>query len=85
MSTVDFRPMRSLSWVRSLIQGYAADGKSAPPCDFDALAGCGAIRSTAADMLTCLEAQLHPDRLQAAALLTPPGKTLPAAIAKFSP
>jgi len=49
--------------------------------DFDALAGAGAIRSTAADMLVYLQAQLHPDRLPASTLATPNGKTLPAAIA----
>ena len=46
-----------------LIQGYKANGQPAPPWEFDALAGCGAIRSTAADMLTYLEAQLHPEGL----------------------
>jgi CubicO group peptidase (beta-lactamase class C family) len=34
--------------------------------DMDALAGAGGIRSTAGDMLTFLEAQLHPERLSLA-------------------
>jgi CubicO group peptidase (beta-lactamase class C family) len=40
--------------------------------NWDALAGAGAVRSTAGDMLTYLEAQLHPDRTAG---------TLPAALA----
>jgi len=64
-----------------MIQGYNEKGKPVPPWELDALAGAGAIRSTAGDMLTYLEAQLHPERLPANAALTPEGKTLPAAIA----
>lgn len=64
------------------IQGHGSDHKSAHAWDLDALAGAGGIRSTAADMLTYLEAQLHPDKLPAAALATANGKTLPAAIAQ---
>ena len=63
-----------------LIQGYDGD-YPAHAWDFDALAGAGGIRSTAADMLTYLEAQLHPDHLPAADLTSPNGKTLAAAIA----
>jgi CubicO group peptidase (beta-lactamase class C family) len=63
------------------IQGYDADHNPAHAWDLDALAGAGGIRSTAADMLTYLEAQLHPDHLPASALASPNGKTLPAAIA----
>ncbi|HEX4154763.1 MAG TPA: serine hydrolase domain-containing protein [Acidobacteriaceae bacterium] len=63
------------------IQGYDAEHHPAHAWDLDALAGAGAIRSTAADMLTFLEAQLHPDHLPAADLATPDGKTLSAAIA----
>jgi CubicO group peptidase (beta-lactamase class C family) len=47
--------------------------------DLDALAGAGAIRSTAGDMLTYLEAQLHPDRLHLAGD-DPAAASLPAAI-----
>ncbi len=45
-----------------------------------AFAGAGAIRSTASDMLTYLEANLHPDNLPPTAAATPDGKTLSAAL-----
>jgi len=64
-----------------LIAGHDGQHRPAQPWDLDALAGAGGIRSTAADMLTYLEAQLHPDALPKDALKTPQGKTLPAAIA----
>lgn len=63
------------------IQGYDGNHQPAHAWDLLALAGAGGIRSTASDMLTYLEAQLHPDHLPAAALADPDGKTLPAAIA----
>ncbi len=44
------------------IQGHDGEHRHAHPWDLDALAGAGAIRSTAADMLTYLEAQLHPEK-----------------------
>ena len=62
------------------IQGYTAEHKPAHAWDLDALAGAGAIRSTAADMLIYLDAQLRPDRLSTSTLAAPNGKTLPAAI-----
>ena len=62
------------------IEGHTGDGRPAAAWDLNALAGAGGIRSTAADMLTYLEAQLHPDQLPPGAL-TGAGKTLPAAIA----
>jgi CubicO group peptidase (beta-lactamase class C family) len=43
-------------------QGHGPGHQPARPWNLDALAGAGAIRSTAGDMLTYLEAQLHPDR-----------------------
>ncbi len=58
------------------IEGHDAEHKPAHAWDLDALAGAGGIRSTAADMLTYLEAQLHPEKLSAHS------KTLPAAIAE---
>jgi CubicO group peptidase (beta-lactamase class C family) len=64
------------------IQGYDVNAKPAHAWDLEALAGAGGIRSTAADMLAYLEAQLHPDHLPAGALATPQGKTLAAAIAQ---
>ena len=63
------------------VQGHDGEHKPVPAWDQNALAGAGAIRSTAADMLTYLEAQLHPDRLPPAARAAPEGKTLAAAIA----
>ncbi len=64
-----------------LIAGHDGRHKPAQPWDLDALVGAGGIRSTAADMLAYLEAQLHPDQLSESTLKTPQGKTLPAAIA----
>lgn len=64
------------------IQGYDSNHHPAHAWDLDAFAGAGAVRSTAADMLTYLEAQLHPDKLPTSVLAQPNGKTLPAAIAK---
>jgi CubicO group peptidase (beta-lactamase class C family) len=48
-----------------LIQAYDRHRQPVPAWDLDALAGAGAIRSTAGDMLTYLEANLHPERLPA--------------------
>jgi CubicO group peptidase (beta-lactamase class C family) len=52
-----------------VIQGRSGKGEHdpAPALVLDALAGAGAIRSTAGDMLTYLEAQLHPERFPALA------------------
>ena len=61
--------------------GHDASYAPAKPWDVGALVGAGGIRSTTADMLTYLEAQLHPDHLAPATRATAEGKTLPAAIA----
>lgn len=54
-----------------LAQGHDADGKPVPNWDITALAGAGALRSTAADLLRYLNAQLNPpDNLRAAIELT---------------
>ena len=45
-----------------LIQGHNANHRPVPHWDLDALAGAGGIRSTAGDLLTWLEANLHPDQ-----------------------
>jgi len=68
----------SAAQQRRFIEGHTADHRVAHPWDLDALAGAGAIRSTANDMLTYLEAQLHPDKVP----LTHSAKarTLPAAL-----
>lgn len=44
------------------IQGHDGEYRPAHAWDLDAMAGAGAIRSTANDMLTYLEAQLHPEK-----------------------
>jgi CubicO group peptidase (beta-lactamase class C family) len=51
-------------------QGHGPGHRPAKPWNLDALAGAGAIRSTAADMLTYLEAQLHPDKVSLASALS---------------
>ena len=48
-----------------VIQAYGHNHTPAPAWDLDAYAPAGAIRSTAGDMLTYLEAQLHPEKLPA--------------------
>jgi serine-type D-Ala-D-Ala carboxypeptidase/endopeptidase len=45
------------------IAGHNSDHQPAHAWDFDALAGCGAIRSSAPDMLRYLQSNLHPDTL----------------------
>jgi CubicO group peptidase (beta-lactamase class C family) len=45
-----------------LMQGYDGQRQPTPRWDLDAFASAGGIRSTAGDMLTYLEAQLHPER-----------------------
>jgi D-alanyl-D-alanine-carboxypeptidase/D-alanyl-D-alanine-endopeptidase len=65
---------------RRFAEGHDEKGKPAHRWDQSAFAGAGAIRSTAADMLVYLEAQLHPERLPASAAATPEGRTLAAAI-----
>lgn len=61
-----------------LIQGYGADARPAHAWQLDALAGAGALHSTAADMLGYLEANLHPPR--AAAGVSGAARTLGPAI-----
>jgi CubicO group peptidase (beta-lactamase class C family) len=53
---------------RRFLQGYNDDRQPVPPFDVDVLAGAGALRSTAPDMLAWLEANLHPERLRAGTL-----------------
>jgi CubicO group peptidase (beta-lactamase class C family) len=48
---------------RRLLQGYNEDREPVREWDVDVIAGAGALRSTAPDMLTWLEANLHPERL----------------------
>lgn len=53
---------------RRLIQAYDQANRPVPARDLGALSAAGAIRSTAGDMLTYLEANLHPERLAPGAL-----------------
>ena len=61
------------------IPGHSGDHQPAHAWDLDAFAGAGGIRSTARDMLTYLDANLHPEKLKPAAGL-PAAATLSAAI-----
>ena len=63
-----------------LIQGHTANYQDARPWEQDSLAGAGAIRSTADDMLTYLEANLHPQKLPLSQSSSPSARTLPDAI-----
>lgn len=63
--------------TKRAVAGHGAGGVAIRNWDFDALAGAGAIRSTANDMLTYLDAQLHPDHVKGRSA---EAKTLPAAI-----
>jgi CubicO group peptidase (beta-lactamase class C family) len=47
--------------IGRLMQGHDGQGRPTPAWDLDAFASAGGIRSTPADMLTYLEAQLHPE------------------------
>ncbi|HEX6496092.1 MAG TPA: serine hydrolase domain-containing protein, partial [Acidobacteriaceae bacterium] len=65
------------------LTAHSSNRKPAHAWDLDAMAGAGAIRSTASDMLTYLTAQLHPEssvRSSESADETPEAKTLAAAI-----
>jgi serine-type D-Ala-D-Ala carboxypeptidase/endopeptidase len=64
------------------IQGHSPSHQPVHSWDLDALAGAGAIRSTADDMLTYLEANLHPDKLLRTVTASAMGRTLPAALAE---
>jgi CubicO group peptidase (beta-lactamase class C family) len=64
--------------------GHGPQHQAAHAWRFDALAGAGGIRSTANDMLTYLEAQLHPDRVRRepeSAAAGSPSQTLSSALA----
>jgi D-alanyl-D-alanine-carboxypeptidase/D-alanyl-D-alanine-endopeptidase len=49
-------------------QGHGPQHQAAHAWNLDALAGAGAIRSTASDTLSYLEAQLHPDKVASGTL-----------------
>jgi len=63
------------------IEGHDGMHHHARAWDLDALAGAGGIRSTAGDMLTYLEANLHPENISPKSATGTPGtKTLSAAL-----
>ncbi len=68
------------SMTARLAAGHDGHHQPAKPWNLGVLVGAGGIRSTAGDMLTFLEAQMHPDHLPASARGTAEGKTLPTAI-----
>lgn len=53
---------------RRFLQGYNDDREPIAEWDVGVLEGAGALRSTAPDMLTWLEANLHPERLRSSTL-----------------
>jgi CubicO group peptidase (beta-lactamase class C family) len=63
-----------------LIQGHTAAYQDAGPWNLDSLAGAGAIRSTADDLLVYLEANLHPEKLPLSKSASPGAHTLADAI-----
>lgn len=66
-----------------LIAGHTSDHRVAQTWDLDALAGTGAIRSTADDMLTYLEANLHPEKFASrGASAASKTRTLPTSLAQ---
>ena len=68
----------SLLQLARFVTGHNGQHNSAHAWDLGAFAGAGAIRSTASDMLTYLEANLHPEKLKLST--SPAASTLAAAI-----
>jgi serine-type D-Ala-D-Ala carboxypeptidase/endopeptidase len=64
-----------------LIQGFDTDFNPTGPWDLGVFESAGAIKSTAADMLTYLDANMHPQKYAAGAAPGSPAATLPAAVA----
>jgi CubicO group peptidase (beta-lactamase class C family) len=54
---------------KRFVSGHGPQHQPAHAWNLDAFAGAGAIRSTAGDMLTYLEAQLHPDAIKSSETL----------------
>jgi serine-type D-Ala-D-Ala carboxypeptidase/endopeptidase len=74
-TTVSLSPAQQARFIA----GHDEHHHPAHAWDLDAFAGAGAIRSTAADMLTYLEANLHPEKLKPVAGSSA-GATLSAAL-----
>jgi serine-type D-Ala-D-Ala carboxypeptidase/endopeptidase len=64
-----------------LIQGFDTNFNPVGPWDFGVFESAGALKSTAADLLTYLDANMHPQKYAAAAVPGSPASTLPAAVA----
>jgi serine-type D-Ala-D-Ala carboxypeptidase/endopeptidase len=64
-----------------LIQGFDTSFNPVGPWDFGVFESAGALKSTAADMLTYLDANMHPEKYAAGAAPDSPAATLPAAVA----
>ena len=79
LNLVDTTVILSAAQQARFMQGHDGDGNGAHAWDLDALAGAGAIRSTAVDMVAYLEANLHPDVLKLMSS-SREARTLPAAI-----
>lgn len=77
LSMTDTAAALSPAQQARFIAPHAGDGSAAHSWELDALAGAGALRSTASDMLRYLEAQLAPGRLRPTGAA---GGTLAAAI-----
>jgi D-alanyl-D-alanine-carboxypeptidase/D-alanyl-D-alanine-endopeptidase len=60
LELTDTRATLSADQQKRFVPGYDGDGNPMHTWDFDALAGCGALRSTAADLLRFLQAQVNP-------------------------
>jgi CubicO group peptidase (beta-lactamase class C family) len=69
----------SIAQQARFLAGHDSNHKPAHAWDLDAFAGAGAIRSTAGDMLTYLEANLHPENFKPGAA-APASPTLSAAL-----
>jgi serine-type D-Ala-D-Ala carboxypeptidase/endopeptidase len=63
------------------IQGHDSHFDPTHSWDLNAFSPAGAIKSTAADLLTYLDANLHPDRFAVGASAGSPAATLPVAVA----
>jgi CubicO group peptidase (beta-lactamase class C family) len=72
-TTVNLSPEQQARFVA----GHDGQHRPAHAWSLDAMAGAGAIRSTASDMLMYLEAQLHPDAVKAEG---PSGSTIARAL-----
>ena len=65
-----------------LVQGYDANFHPVQPWDWNSdFGGSGALKSTAADLLIYLDANLHPEKYASGATAGSPAATLPAAFA----